>query len=227
MKMNTWVGILLALIAYGTVGYANAFAEKNEILQYPIDNPPLYDRLHNIIPVIPRKYADWLAIGLVAYFIIRWGFKYPKVIENYLWIVTFLFIGRVLCFTVTQFPPCHPDCSSRREGDKIIANPFKKGWVSCKDNMYSGHTLHVVLVLLFILYLSKSVAEKSIIFVLVFIELILIIGARLHYSCDVFVATLVSILVFFAWPSVDNVMKNITDGGIYGLMLKQTHNLKE
>lgn len=226
MQLTTAQAIVIALIAYGTVGYANAFAEKNQVLQYKLDNPPLYDRLHNVLPVFPQLYADVIAVGLVGYFVLRWGIKYPKVIVNYLWIVTFLFIGRVLTFTITQFPPARPGCSTRREGDKIIANPFPKGWQSCKDLMFSGHTLHSVLVLLFVLYLSKSYVEKSIVGLFVFLELVFVIGSRMHYSCDVFIATLVSILVFYAWPGVDNVVKNIAEGGIYGIMLKQTHVLK-
>lgn len=226
MPLSTTQGILLALFVYGAVGYANSFAEKNQVLQYGIDNPPLYDRLHNALPVFSKFYADVLAVALVAYFILRWGIKYPKVIENYLWIVTMLFIGRVLTFTVTQFPPSRPGCSTRREGDRIIANPFPKGWQSCRDMLYSGHTLHTVLVLLFVLYLSKSTGEKAVVSVLVLLELVLIIGSRMHYSCDVFIATLVTILIFYSWPGVDNVIRNIGEGGIYGVMLKQTHQLK-
>lgn len=226
MELTTTQGIIIALIAYLAVGYANSFAEKNQVLQYAIDHPALYDRLHNVLPVFPKLYADVIVIGLVGYFILRWGIRYPKIIENYLWIATVLFIGRVLCFTMTQFPPSRPGCTTRKEGGKIIAKPFVKNWQSCRDMMFSGHTLHSVLVLLFVLYLSKSYTEKSIVFIAVILELVFIIGSRIHYSVDVFVATLVSILVFYSWPGVDNVLKNIIDGGIYGVMLKQTHNLK-
>jgi membrane-associated phospholipid phosphatase len=92
--------------------------------------------------------------------------------------------------------------------------------------MYSGHTFHTVLALLFILYLSKSTLEKSIVFVVALLNLTLIIASRIHYSCDVLVAILVTILIFYAWPGVDNVVRNILEGGIYGVMLKQTHVLK-
>lgn len=226
MKLKTGQGIVLGLFAYGVLGYFNSFAEKNQILQYPTDNPPLYDRLHNVLPVFPKIYPDVLAVGLVTYFVLRWGFKYPKVLENYIWILVILFVGRVLTFTMTQFPPSRPGCSTRREGDKIIANPFPKNWQACRDMMYSGHTFHTLLILLFVLYLSKSYAEKTIVFMLVILELILVIGSRSHYSCDVFVGSLVTILIFYAWPGADQVLRNIVDGGIYGIMLTQTHNLK-
>lgn len=43
MKLTTGQGIALGLFAYAVLGYFNSFAEKNQILQYPTDNPPLYD----------------------------------------------------------------------------------------------------------------------------------------------------------------------------------------
>jgi len=33
------------------------------------------------------------------------------------------------------------------------------------------------------------------------------------------VGTLVTILIFFAWPGIDNIWTNITKGGIYGSTL--------
>ncbi|QIG60037.1 PAP2 superfamily protein [Dishui Lake large algae virus 1] len=225
MKLETWQGIIIALVVYGVVGYANQFGAENQILQYEMGHPPLYDRIHNVLPVVPKLWTDVLTVSIVGYFVLRWGIKYPKVLENYLWIVAILFVGRVIIFTMTQFPPARPECSTRTEGEKLHFRVFKKGWRECKDALYSGHTLHVVLVLLFVLYLSKSTAEKSVLFALVILDLTLILASRIHYTCDVLVATLVTILMFYAWPGVDNVVKNIAEGGIYGIMLKQTHNL--
>jgi len=225
-KMPTWLGIAIALTVYLVVGYANQFGAENQRIQYDEEHPPLYDRLHNVLPVVPKLFPDVLTVGIVSYFLLVWGIRYPKIIENYLWIATFLFVGRVLCFTVTQFPPARDECSTRKEGEKVHFRVFSKNWKTCNDAMYSGHTFHTMLALLFILYLSKSTIEKTIIFLLVLLDLTLIIASRIHYSCDVLVATLVTILMFYAWPGVDNVIKNITDGGIYGLMLKQTHVLK-
>ena len=225
-KMPTWFGIAVALTVYLIVGYANQFGAENQIIQYEEEHPPLYDRLHNILPVVPKLWTDVLTVGIVTYFILVWGIKYPKTIENYLWIAAILFVGRVLCFTVTQFPPARDECSTRVKGEKVHFRVFQKNWKTCNDAMYSGHTFHTVLALLFILYLSKSTLEKSIVFVVALLNLTFIIASRIHYSCDVLVAILVTILIFYAWPGVDNVVRNILEGGIYGVMLKQTHVLK-
>ena len=223
-KLETWQGIGIALFVYLAVGYINQFATENAV-SYVMDMPPLYDRGHNVLPVVPKIYADILVITIVLYFLLRWGIKYPKALENYLWIVTILFVGRVVMFTVTQLPPAEPECSNKKPGEPIHYQVMRKGWKECKDLIYSGHTLHAVLVLLFVLYLSKSILEKIIVTIAVGIALVLIIASRLHYTVDVLLATFITILVFFAWPGVDNVIDNILKGGLYGITLTQTHNL--
>ena len=223
-KLETWQGIAVALFVYLAVGYTNQFATENTV-SYVMDTPPLYDRGHNVLPLVPKLYADIAVVSIVAYFVLRWGIRYPKALENYLWIVAILFVGRVAMFTVTQIPPARPECSTRKPGDPIRYRVFQKGWKECKDLIYSGHTLHTVLALLFILYLSKSVLEKFIVTIAVGIALVLIIASRIHYTVDVLLATFITILVFFAWPGVDNVIDNILKGGLYGITLTQTHNL--
>jgi hypothetical protein len=129
-------------------------------------------------------------------------------------------------FSVTQLPPPRPGCSSKKPGDPKHYRVLRKTWKECKDLIYSGHTLHSVLVLLFVLYLAKSSLEKVIVAVAVGIALVMIIASRIHYTVDVLLATFVTILVFYAWPGVDKVIENIRVGGIYGITLSQTHNLK-
>jgi hypothetical protein len=51
------------------------------------------------------------------------------------------------------------------------------------------------------------------------IELLLIIGSRIHYTADVLVGTLMTILIFYAWPGINNVFRHIYEGGIYGATL--------
>jgi hypothetical protein len=223
-QLKTWQGIVLAIVFYLLVGYINQYVSENTV-SHVIDLPPLYDRGHNAFPVISKTYPDVAVILIVAYFVIRWGIRYPKVLENYLWIVTVLFVGRVVMFSVTQLPPPHPGCTSKKQGDPKHYRVLRKTWMECKDLIYSGHTLHSVLVLLFVLYLSKSIFEKALLSVVVGITLVLIIASRIHYTVDVLLATFISILVFYAWPGVDKVIQNITQGGLYGITLSQTHDL--
>lgn len=224
-KLETWEGIIIALIVYGAVGYINQFVAENTVWQ-EMDTPPLYDLGHNALPLVPKLYADVVVVAIVAYFVLRWGLRYPKTLENYLWIVTVLFVGRVVMFSVTQMPPARPECSSKKAGDPKHFRVLKKTWKQCTDLIFSGHSLHAVLVLMFVLYLAKSTLEKVVVTVAVAIALVLIIASRIHYTVDVLLATLITILVFFAWPGTDKVIENIRQGGLYGITLRQTHNLK-
>lgn len=211
--------LLIAIAFYLLIGYINQFTAENQVY-HNIKEPPLFDRGHNLLPLISKTFPDIGLIGFLIYFIIRWGIQYPTTLINYLWIVGFLFIGRVILLSVTQLPPALPNCSTIKSGAKPHFILFKKDWNTCIDYMYSGHTLHCVLVALFTVYLSKHMFEKSIILVALLIEILLIIASRIHYTSDVLIATLISILIFFSWPGLGNIKKHINSGGIYGSMLK-------
>jgi hypothetical protein len=218
MQSNT-VELITAFAVYLTILYINQFAAENQVY-HNIKESPLYDRVHNLIPRLDKFYPDIGVILLLGYFVIRWGMPYPNVLINYFWIVSFLFIGRVILLSVTQLPPAIPGCSTVKKGDKPHFKLMKQKWNQCLDYMYSGHTIHSVLVALFTMYLSTNALEKGIVIIVTLIEMFLIIASRIHYTSDVLVATLVSILVFFAWPEIRNIKTHITAGGIYGALLR-------
>jgi len=217
---NIIVSLLFAIIFYLFIGYINEFAAENQIY-HNINQPPLYDRGHNFIPLLSKNIPDIGLISFIIYFVFRWAIKYPTVLINYLWMISILFIGRVILISVTQYPPGLPGCSTVHKNDPINFKIFRKGWNECLDYMYSGHTIHCVLVALFTLYVSNSHFEKILILFLTFLEIIFIIGSRIHYTSDVLVATIVTILMFFSWPGIDNIFKHIYKGGIYGDILKK------
>lgn len=218
--METWKKLCLAAIFYFLIGYINEFVAENQIY-HNINNPPLYDRGHNLIPLLSKNLPNIGLVIMLLYFIVRWGFYYPNSLINYMVIIGILFIGRVFLLSVTQLPPALPGCSTVKTGDKLHFRVFDDGWNQCLDYMYSGHSFHCVLIALFTLFLSNSIIEKTIIIVATLIELVFIIGSRMHYTSDVLVGTLISILVFFSWPGVGNVFKNIYNGGKYGEILKR------
>ena len=211
--------LVIAIVFYFLIGYINEFVAENQVY-HSINDPPLFDRGHNILPLISKNIPDIGLTSFLIYFIVRWGIKYPNALINYLWIISILFIGRVILLSVTQIPPALPGCSTVNKGDSLYFNIFRKGWNECLDYMYSGHTIHCVLVALFTLYLSTNTFEKTLVILATVIELVFIIGSRIHYTSDVLVGTLVTILIFFSWPGIDNVLKHISQGGIYGAMLK-------
>lgn len=225
-KLGTWQGILVALVAYLTIGYLNQFATENQTTP-EADRPPLYDVGHNLLPRVGLIYPDIMLYFVIAYFVLRWGIRYPKVLQNYLWLLVILFMGRIVMFTTTRVPPPPREgCHERHPGEKIILAVRQKENHTCADMLYSGHTFHVMLVLLFVLYLSHSRTEKVLMFVATLLTLLVVIAARIHYTVDVLIAVLVSTLLFYAWPGADTAIKNIAEGGVYGIMLNQTHNLK-
>ena len=211
--------LVIVIVFYFLIGYINEFVAENQVY-HSINDPPLFDRGHNLLPLISKNIPDIGLTSFLIYFIVRWGIKYPNALINYLWIISILFIGRVFLLSVTQIPPALPGCSTVKEGESLYFNIFRKGWNECLDYMYSGHTIHCVLVALFTLYLSTNTFEKTLVILATVLELVFIIGSRIHYTSDVLVGTLVTILIFFSWPGIDNVLKHISQGGIYGAMLK-------
>ena len=210
--------LFIAIVCYLLIGYINEFVAENQVY-HDINAQPLFDRGHNLLPLFSKKLPDIGLISFLLYFVVRWGVPYPHTLINYLWIVAFLFVGRVVLLSVTQVPPALPGCSTAEKGDSLYFNVFRKGWNECLDYMYSGHTIHCVLVALFTFFLSPSVVEKSIVIFLLFVELLFIIGSRIHYTADVLVGSLMTVLIFYAWPGINNVFHHIYKGGIYGATL--------
>lgn len=212
--------LVFAIIFYLLIGYINEFVAENQVY-HSINDPPLFDRGHNLLPLVSQDLPNIGLISFLIYFIIRWGIKNTDALSNYLWIISFLFIGRVVLLSVTQIPPAIPGCSTVKAGDSLYFNVFRKGWNECLDYMYSGHTIHCVLVAIFTFYLSNNIVEKTLVILATILELLLVIGSRMHYTSDVLVGTLVTILMFFSWPGVNNIMHHINKGGIYGASLRK------
>lgn len=211
--------LIVAILLYFTVGYINEFVAMNQVY-HTIDHPPMFDRGHNALPLLSKSYPNIGIASILLYFVLRWGIEHPSSITNFLWIVSLLFIGRVVILSVTQFPPATTGCSTIKPGDPFQFNVLEKDWNECLDYMYSGHTIHAVLVVLFTLYLSDSTLEKVFITLLGLLELLYIIGSRIHYTADVLVGSLITILAFFAWPGIDELSNYISSGGMFGKILK-------
>ena len=73
---------------------------------------------------------------------------------------------------------------------------FNKIFNTCNDYMFSGHTVHVISFLLFILYFSKNIIEKIILICFAIFLLFIIINSRMHYTSDIIVAVIITFLLF-------------------------------
>lgn len=215
----TYKSLIIAIVFYLLVGYINEFAAENQVY-HNINEAPLYDRGHNFLPLLPKNLPDIGLFIFLAYFILRWCITHPTTLINYLWMISFLFIGRVFLLTLTQLPPAVRGCSTVKKHEPLHFTVFRNGWNECLDYMYSGHTIHCVLIALFTIYLSSNIGEKVLVVLATIIELLLIIGSRIHYTADVLVGTIVTILIFFSWPGVEKLRSHIYKGGIYGYFLK-------
>jgi hypothetical protein len=212
--------LLIAVVFYLLIIYISNFVAENQI-NHSINDPPLFDRGHNLLPIINKDLPNIGLVLFLFYFLFRWGSQFKDVLINYLWIISILFIGRMFIFSITQLPPAFKDCKSVTDSDFIHFNLFKDGWNECIDYMFSGHTMHCVLIAIFTLYLSKYTFEKVLIVLATIIEIVFIIGSRIHYSADVLVATLITILAFFSWPGINRVIKTVYTGGLYFSLKKR------
>ena len=212
---------IFALIVYLASLYLSEFVAENQVY-HMIDAKPLFDRGHNLLPVLPQLYTNVLLYSLIGYFILRIGYQQNiTILTNYLWMVTLLFMGRTILLIVTQLPPSLPECSTVKKGDPLHFKLLDSKWKECLDLMYSGHTIHATIIFLCILYMSPYTIEKVIIGLLTFLEYIFIIASRMHYTADVVVAMIVSTLTFLAWADIGEIKRVWYYGGKYGNFLKE------
>ena len=216
MALSTTQGIALALVVYLVAGLANQLTAQN--IPYEASQP-LYDAVHRVVPDRPKWWADAGLVAFLVYFGLRWGIAQPKLVENFLWMAALLFLPRVFAFSLTRFPPCRTNCSVRKPDDPVRWWPFAGHFKTCNDLGTSGHTIHVVLITLIVLFAPCSRAEKVAVVAALVGELYLIEAGRLHYSCDLVVGTLAAVLMFYAWPGIDRVLPNLRAGGAFGRML--------
>lgn len=209
--------MITALLAYLTIGYINQFAAENQV-NHEIDESPLFDRGHNFFPLISQTYPNVLMGLFIGYFVLRWGILYPQTLTNYLWMITVLFMVRVIVLTVTQLPPPLKGCSTVSKDDPLHFIVLKK--MECLDLMYSGHTIHTVLVMMFTLCLSPYWMERYAVVFFTLLEICLIISSRIHYTADVLVAILVTFLIFLGWVDIQHIYTHWYHGGLYGRTLK-------
>lgn len=211
----------VALTVYLAVLYICEFAAENQVY-YMVDRKPLFDRGHNWFPVVPSLYADVVLGFLMVYFVLRVALQNNvSILTNYLCLVALLFSGRILLLYATQLPPPVPNCSTVKKGDPLHFDLLNSQWKECMDLMYSGHTLHSTLIFLFILYMSPYPAEQFAIGLVVLAELYLIVASRMHYTADVVVAVIVSILAFLSWTDIAGIQHLWYFGGAYGRALRQ------
>lgn len=141
-----------------------------------IHQQSLYDYGHNLLPFIFNKIPNYLLVGYIIYFILRF-FKIDDMFKI-LWSITILFTIRLFTFSLTIDPPLLEKCDYRHIGEPIrwnvLENLFKENDNTCLDYMFSGHALYFTIALIYILNNpSRSYKWER------------IIASRIHCTSDV------------------------------------------
>ena len=194
--------IPLSIVIYFVVVFLVTTFITENLIDYEFKDDSLPDILHNNFKkFISMKTVNNILLVYLVYSIIRLITLNARYIGDALILISILFILRMITFSVTNIPPTYvlkknkKLCKYKIFG-KQIGFSFSKILNTCNDYMFSGHTVHVVTCLLFILYFSKNIIEKIILTCFALFLLFIIINSRMHYTSDIIVAVIITFLLF-------------------------------
>jgi hypothetical protein len=143
-------------------------------------NPKVYDIGHKYLPNIAKyEYIVNVILGLSACIF----FIYPKIFVPFCILFFIIFVIRLITIQLTVLPKT--SCNVKKSFDL-------SGY--CYDKIFSGHTAFFCLITLF-LYNLKKISILPLVIINVFYGM-LIVAARSHYTIDVVVAFMVTLLIF-------------------------------
>ena len=165
---------------------------------------PLPDIYHKVLPIEMRKYheySDWMPILPLVVFILIDKFQHAG---ELLFLLSLVYIIRAISFTLTVLPSPAVDCKCEWEHEpetfmrRILNLFYQEG---CNDLIFSGHTSMMVMSSLFLCWYIFPGNYAKIFGIIIYniIGVLVIIGTRLHYSVDTFIATIICTLLFFAF----------------------------
>lgn len=181
---------------------------------------PLHDRGFTVFPdwTLWRSWLpDMLLTSLLAttlLFNIFWIHK-PRmeyqgfvVARRMIWVLATLYFFRTWSFLVTTVPSPLRGCTGKYLPEDMAPSEMVPGYIkligqmatgsvtACTDNIYSGHTsLITILVMTFIMYSGVNLLK---IYAAIhgFFALLAILITRLHYTVDIYIALLVASFIF-------------------------------
>lgn len=172
-------------------------------------NQPLPDLFHQYLPEKMRdwhEYSDWVPVTPLVLFLILDKFKH---FAEFWTLASIIYLMRAICFSITVLPSPSQSCECEWEKEpetplrKLLNVLYQEG---CNDCIFSGHTSMMVMSSLFLIHyiLPKSIFTIIPIIIFNIIGFLTIIGTRLHYSVDVFLASVINILLFYSFkPYLD------------------------
>ena len=179
---------------------------------------PLHDRGFEVLPDL-EKWRGWLPdllLNSLIVWTVFWALLIPSqrrikwqgivTLRRFLWCLSVLYIFRMCSFMVTTLPSpaknCMPkyvpvnDVEDMQEYLSLMGKMVSGTVTACTDNIYSGHTSLIALLLMTCLVYSGRWWVKVIAFVSAAITLASIVATRLHYTVDILIALFVASFVF-------------------------------
>jgi sphingomyelin synthase-related protein 1 len=207
MKINIIYIIILLLfvtIIEGLIGRNNdRYLEKNKFIN-KINNKNIYDLGFNYIPRINNKYKyiDDVLIFIIFIVMLFFNINYINFIILYI-IIRFI---RMICMLSITIPPADKNCFKKQKQKQKSFKYVKFITGHCGETIFSAHTTILLLCILFIMPKVNNFF-KILLFVYGLIGSILIIALRHHYTIDVILAWVITILVYISYFGKNNFMK--------------------
>ena len=150
------------------------------------------DLCHEYLPKIKYRYQDALVPIIVTYMIyVLYNTKKLYLLKDYGFLILILYIIRFILHQVTILP------TIKRDDENIQKKCTTKGiniTGGCNDYIFSGHMTSIILPILFIMYATGKISIFLILYGI--LSGFTIIMTHEHYTVDVLLALIISILSF-------------------------------
>ncbi|KAG9393314.1 PAP2 superfamily C-terminal [Carpediemonas membranifera] len=204
---------LVVLVFFVTVSYITILTQV-----YTTRHSPLQDTLpdigYDIIPLISSYSVPDIAVGVVVVTFFIWALLHPFrgliAMRRLGLLLGVCYLIRIFSIASTILPDPDQRCMENAEGYQsgLFLVPFRYvlGTATlCSDLVFSGHTCTATLVLLIVASSDRSrvFAFRLLTIFILLVEyvalVICIIGARFHYSVDVYIGAVISLCVFIIY----------------------------
>ena len=183
------------IIAYIFIAYLNSFIASNISLPKGVFSK-LFDIGHYYLPEISTLYPDLMFFSIFIYFVLRWK-NDSNILKVFFIICSSLFLLRIITFPTTHLTPAFngSDCFKPMiDGPWIFFTFYSQS--TCIDYMFSAHTFHLTIISLLTISNSTYYFEQLLIPSISIINIIIIVAARMHYTVDIIIGFILSILIY-------------------------------
>ncbi len=200
----------VVLVCFLAVSYVTILAQISTTKRSP-NQPTLPDIGFDVIPLISNysvsDYAVFAILGVFALWLAIHPFRGLLALRRLGMLLGTCYAIRIGSVLLTVLPDPDQRCMALAKGynDFILLVPFRYVLgtaVLCSDLIFSGHTCTGLLIVLIVASVERSripVVRVGIValFASLFVVMVIaIIGSRFHYSVDVYIACVVSTLLF-------------------------------